>query len=269
MPMRRVMAIHAHPDDECTKGAATMARLAAEGHRTVLVICTDGSAGEVTDVALVEDRSLAAVRASELSAAAAGLGFAAVHHLGYRDSGMSEMASGVFSALPLETVVDELIAVIRAEKPDVIVTYDGEYAAGHPDHERCHDAASAAFRRTCEEPGGPQKLYGARTHSPARLVTMHRWLVESGRASPYGDAVGADERDNTTTRVDVAEHLAVARTALRCHRSQIRGDEPWFFAVPDAEMTNVFPWEDFQLLASTVDPPRHGELEADLLDRLR
>jgi mycothiol S-conjugate amidase len=83
---------------------------------------------------------------------------------------------------------------------------------------------------------------------------MHEWLRAQGLDSPYerlvvGATVAADP---TTTRVHVAEHLAAARGALRAHRSQVPADDPWFFSVPVDVMAARYPWEDFQLAASTV-----------------
>lgn len=265
---RCVVAVHAHPDDESTKGAATMAALAARGARTVLIVCTDGAAGEIRDVAASDAGTLASVRGRELDASAAVLGYSAVHELGYSDSGMDAGVDGAFVAESLERVVDQLVDLMRVEQPDVVMTYDPGYAAGHPDHARCHEATLRAWTATSAFPGGPSKLYGTRTHSPARLRAMHEWLVDHGRESPYESAASNAVDDPMTTRVPVGEYLEVSRDALRCHRSQVAPDEPWFFAVPTSALLEVFPYEEFQLLASTVGYPPPGELEMDLFDRL-
>jgi mycothiol S-conjugate amidase len=262
-----VLAVHAHPDDESSKAAATMAMYSARGVRTVLVTCTGGEAGEVVDPDVVDAAvDLGATRAVELAEAIRILGFAATYQLGYRDSGMTGDADGAFAHTPIDDVVTDLVEIFRAERPDVIVTYDPTYAAAHPDHLRCHDACALAFARAADGGWRPAKLYGTRTHSPGRLAAMQSWLRARGKDSPYADALAAATEDLTTTRVHVGDHLPVAREALLAHRSQVRPDDPWFFAVPLDALQEIHPWDDYQLLASDVPLVRDtGGYEADLL----
>jgi mycothiol S-conjugate amidase len=248
-----VLAVHAHPDDESSKGAATMAMYAARGIRTVLVTCTGGEAGDVLNSSAGEIADLVATRRLELEEAVHIIGYESTHLLGYQDSGMDGAAEGGFATADLEGVVQRLVSVFRAERPDVVVTYDAAYAAGHPDHLRCHEAALLAFERAASrfEPG-PTKLYGTRTHSPSRLLAMHQWLLAHDLASPYADALSAVSGNPTTTKVEVSGYLSVARRALQAHRSQVRPDEPWFFAVPLEALCEIYPWEDYELLRSRV-----------------
>lgn len=264
------MFVHAHPDDETTKAGGTSAHLAARGVRTVLVCCTDGSAGEVTDDALLRGRSLAAVRSGELAASAKVLGFDAVHELGFADSGAEGEVVEGFASVPLDDAVQPMIALIEAERPDVVVTYDPRYATAHPDHERCHDVTAAAFEHTCGFGHGPRKLYGTRTYSRARLTAMHEWLKGQGKRSPYRKAIEAATAEHFTTRVHVGEHVLTARRALREHRTQVAHDHPWFYAIPDDAIAAVYPWEEFELLAVHPDfgqTTRYDQsnLETDLL----
>src|SRR5579875_2951902 len=127
---RCLLTVHAHPDDEASKGAGTVARYHAAGVRTVLVTCTGGEEGDILNPAMerpeVRER-LAEIRREELAAAARIIGYDEVVMLGYRDSGMPGSPSNEdprsFAMAPLDEAVGRLVAVIRRERPDVIVTY--------------------------------------------------------------------------------------------------------------------------------------------------
>lgn len=260
-----VMFVHAHPDDETTKAGGTSAWLAARGARTVLVCCTDGAAGDVTDHALLQGRPLASVRADELAASVAILGFDAVHQLGFADSGSDGEVVGGFASVPIGEPVERLTALIELEQPDVVVTYDPVYAVAHPDHLRCHDITALAFARAATVPHGPRKLYGTRTYSRERLQMTDTWLREHGRRSPYRKAIDNTAPENFTTRVHVGEHLLTARQALREHRTQVPHDHPWFYSVPDEALRDVYPWEEFELLAVHPDFSPQPLPESDIL----
>lgn len=256
------MMVHAHPDDETTKAGATSALLAERGVRTVLVCCTDGSAGEVTDPELVQGRTLADVRADELAASAAILGFDVVHQLGFADSGAEGQIVDGFAQVPLDQAVARLVEIVVRERPDVIVTYDPTYAVSHPDHARCHEVSAAAFDAV---PDGPRKLYGTRTHSVARLQAMDTWLRSNDRRSPYRKSIERATPENFTTRIHVGRHAVTARMALREHRTQVPLDHPYFYAVPDDALADVYPYEDFELLAARSGVVVPESLETDLL----
>src|ERR1700681_1557255 len=148
-----LLTVHAHPDDEASKGPATVARYHAEGVHTVLVCCTGGEAGDILNPAMdrpeVRDR-LHEVRLGELERAAAIIGYDEVVMLGYRDSGMPGTPENedprCFARAPLDEAVGRLVAVIRRTRPQVIVTYgDDQTGYPHPDHLRVHDVTLPAF----------------------------------------------------------------------------------------------------------------------------
>ncbi len=261
---RTVMFVHAHPDDETTKGGGTAAWLASQGVRTVLVTCTDGAAGDVTDTALLGGRPLAAVRSDELAAAVAIMGFDAVHELGYPDSGSDSEIAGGFASQSVEPIIGRLIGVIEAELPDVVVTYDPEYAASHPDHLRCYHISAAAFARQAEHAAGPRKLYGSRFFSRRRVQAMHDWMVENELDSPYEKALTKIPGEQFTTRIAIGTHALTARRALREHRTQISHDHRWFYSIPDGAFGDIYPWEEFELLAVAPGEAMPTQPETDL-----
>jgi mycothiol S-conjugate amidase len=264
-----LLAVHAHPDDESSKGAATVVRYHRRGVRCVLVSCTGGEAGQMLDAEVLDASGhggdLAARRSAELQAAVEILGYETTYRLGYRDSGMDVSVPGGFATVDLDLVVTELLDVFQRERPDVVVTYDPHYAARHPDHQRCYDATRAAFDAAPPAPWRPVKLYGCRTHSPAKVRAMHEWLTSCGQASPYRDALTADTHDETTTRIAVGDELAMAQHALRAHGSQVAADDPWFFSVPLAALREIYPYEDYVLMHSRVPIVRGADgFEHDL-----
>src|SRR4030081_27015 len=148
MPAQRTLiAVHAHPDDECLGTGGILARYAAEGVRTVLVTCTDGAVGEISDPALATPDNLAEVRSRELDAAVHLLGISRLVKLGYRDSGMAGTADNdnpaSFHQANIDKAIERVVAVMRAEQPQVVVTYDERGGYGHPDHIRRHPVAGA------------------------------------------------------------------------------------------------------------------------------
>src|SRR5688500_9633358 len=147
------MTIHAHPDDEASKGAPTVARYAAEGIHTVLVCCTGGEAGDILNPAMDNDEvrsRLHEVRQDELALATKVIGYDDVVMLGYRDSGMPDTPENedprCFARADLDEAIGRLVAIIRRERPQVIVTYpDEQQGYPHPDHLRVHDITLPAF----------------------------------------------------------------------------------------------------------------------------
>src|SRR5579864_7030493 len=198
-----LMTVHAHPDDEASKGPATVARYHDEGVRTVLVCCTGGEEGDILNPAMDNEEvrgNLAAVRRRELAAAAAVIGYDHVHMLGYRDSGMPDSPAnahpGCFAQAPLEEAVGKLVALIRAERPQVIVTYaDDQQGYPHPDHLRVHEISVAAFDAAGDPDRYPEagpafqplKLYYV-GWSGARILALHAKFLELGLESPFDEA---------------------------------------------------------------------------------
>src|ERR1700758_5510458 len=153
-----LLTVHAHPDDEASKGACTVARYHSEGVRTVLVCCTGGEEGDILNPAMdtPEVRAdIAGVRRRELQDAADIIGYDRVVMLGYRDSGMPDTHSNddprSFAKAPLDEAVGRLVAAIREERPQVVVTYgDDQQGYPHPDHLRVHEITIAAYEAAAD-----------------------------------------------------------------------------------------------------------------------
>jgi mycothiol S-conjugate amidase len=272
MPLH-AMFVHAHPDDESSKGAATMARYAKEGHRVSVVTLTDGRAGDILNPAMdrpgVLER-MPQIRREELERALQILGVTDHFDFGYPDSGYVEgfegdgglLAPDCFYNLALAGPVERLVALIRAERPDVLVTYPEGGGYPHPDHIRCHDVSVAAYTAAADaaafpdagEPWQVRKLYYMGAFNRRKVETLHDACLERGIDSPFTgwlERWDPDEVDPSTTHVDVGEYLPQRSQALLAHATQIDPDGMWF-TVPDDVVREVYPWEDFELAHSTV-----------------
>ena len=284
-----LMQIHAHPDDEASKGAATQARYADEGVRGVLVCCTGGEEGDVLNAAMDRPEvreNLHAVRMTELDEATKTIGYDRVHLLGYRDSGMPDTEANArpdnFANAPLDEAVGRLVTLLRAERPEVVVTYGEDQSRyPHPDHLRVHEvtmvaverAADPAWRAADGAPFQVSKLYYSHGFSRRRILAMHGWFTEAGHESPFAewvDKIPDDHDIKVTTRVDVAAWLQVGRDALMAHRTQVNPDGHWF-KVPIDEMARLHPYEEYQLAWSLVGrgPIDDDGFETDLFGGLR
>ena len=200
MADRCLLSIHAHPDDEASKGASTVAKYKTEGVRAVLVTCTGGEEGDILNpvMDLPEIRAdLAAVRKRELEVASALIGYDEVVLLGYRDSGMPDSEANArpeaFANADLDEAVARLVEIIRRECPQVILTYgDDQQGYPHPDHLRVHDISLPAFERAGDpsyrpdlgEPFTPLKMYYS-VWSRARVeaTSENYWLADKIRSS--------------------------------------------------------------------------------------
>ena len=278
-----LLTVHAHPDDESSKGAATLARYHAEGVRTVLVCCTGGEAGDILNPAMdlpeVRDR-LPEVRREELARAAEVIGFDEVVMLGYRDSGMSGSEANehpdCFARAPLEEAVERLVAIIRRTQPQVILTYpDEQKGYPHPDHLRVHEITLPAFDAAGDPdaypdagpPWQPLKLYYS-GWSRARMQATHEKFLELGMESPFPkewiERPPVPMDDRMTTQIDVTSHHDVRRRALLAHATQIDPTSKFWFGLPPEVV--VYPFDDFILERSLVD----GDVpEDDLFAGLR
>ena len=269
------MAVHAHPDDESSKGAATMARYVEEGHEVMVVTCTGGEAGSILNPAM--DRpgvldDLPAVRRAEMARAADILG---VQHrwLGFVDSGLPEgdpkppLPEGCFAVQDLEVATRPLVALMREFRPHVVITYDETGGYPHPDHIRCHEISVAAFDAAGDpdlypgtgEPWQPLKLYYSHGFSKKRMVGFHEALLARGLESPYHEwlqnwADRPDASERVTTRVQCGDWFEVRDRALLAHETQIDPTSRWFF-VPLEIQREVWPTEDYELVRSFVDSP--------------
>jgi mycothiol S-conjugate amidase len=289
----RVLSVHAHPDDEASKGAATMARYGSEGVRTVLVTCTGGEAGDILNPEAESDdvrADLAAVRMRELDEAVRIIGYDALYLLGYRDSGMVDTEANAhpdnFANADLDEAVGRLVEIVRAERPQVLVGYARDRVYVHPDHVRVHEITVLAFERAGDPdwypdlgaPWQPLKLYYTSGFTKERIQSMHDWFVEQGEESPFVkwmERMDAELEEDaepdavTTTRIDVRDFLDVGRAALLAHRTQVAPDS-FFFRVPLEVAQERHPWEEYVLARTLVDPgPIDGEYETDLFAGIR
>lgn len=263
-----LLAIHAHPDDEASKGAGTAARYSHEGVHTVLVTCTGGEAGDILNPAVdtdeVRDR-LADVRMEELLRATEIIGYDALHLLGYHDSGMPDTEHNErddnFANADNDEVVGKLVELIRSERPQVILTYDDSTFYPHPDHLKVHEVSVLAFDAAGDpeaypeagEPWQPAKMYYT-GFSQRRVKAMHEAFERRGIESPFSqwtDRIG-ELPDNFTTLVDISDHLDVRRDALLAHATQIDPESHWM-TLSEEVMRDVLPWEEFAPARILVD----------------
>lgn len=291
-----MLTLHAHPDDEASKGAPTLAKYHAEGARTVLVCCTGGEEGDLQNPGLrapgqpfheltpdQERALLAELRPHELARSAAVIGFDEVVMLGYRDSGMPDSEANShpdsFHMAPMDEAVARLVEIIRRERPQVLITYsDDQSGYLHPDHLKVHDISGPAFDRAGDpawypelgEPWQPSKMYYT-VWSKARLMAIHEGMIVHRGESPYQqDWLDRPSQDHRiTTRIDVGAFLWARSGALRAHATQVDPDEPWWFGLTDEQLADVFPWEEWILARSLVGEPAEGELETDLFAGVR
>src|SRR5260370_1216362 len=262
MPEQRTLvAVHAHPDDECIGTGGILARYGAEGVRTVLVTCTDGAVGEISDPALATPENLVEVRARELDASVRLLGIKRLVKLGYRDSGMAGTTDNdnpaSFHQASFDEAVERVVAVVRAERPQVIVTYDERGGYGHPDHVRAHQVAVAAFdaagdasRYPAAGPAwAPTKLY-YNVFPRSSTQRFAERMREAGIAAPFARqsdeaiAEGKDPPfgvadDRVTTTIDVWGYVDLKGAALEAHARQ-RAPEQFFMRRPQSLVAEFF-----------------------------
>jgi len=279
----RLLAVHAHPDDEASKGAATMARYVAEGHQVRVVTCTGGERGDILNPRLAVTPELVAdmpaVRRAEMAEAAAILG---VEHvwLGFVDSGLPEgdplppLPEGSFAVQPFEVTVPALADQIRAFRPHVLLTYNERGGYPHPDHIMTHEVSVRAVRAAADpslpgEPWAVQKVYYDVSFSQARLETVHAALIARGEESPY--EAWLERRDpaferTATARIHVADYFEQRDAALRAHATQI-DPEGFFFHLPRDLEREIWPVEEFELARSLVPTaPLEDDLFAGVVD---
>ncbi len=268
---RCILTVHAHPDDESSKGPGTIARYGAQGTRTVLVCCTDGAEGDILNPAMDTDEvkaDLAAVRARELDEAAAIIGYHQVHRLGYRDSGMADSPANshpeCFAQAELDAATERLVAILRAERPQVVITYpERQEQYPHPDHLKVYDVSAAAFEAAGDPerfpdagaPFQPQKLYAV-VWPVQRARAMHAKFLELGLESPY-DAEWLARIDafvdTSTAKISIEGHGHVRDLALKAHATQIDPTSTWWFGLSPEVSASLHPYEHYQLLRSRVE----------------
>jgi LmbE family N-acetylglucosaminyl deacetylase len=252
--MSTLVCFHAHPDDEVISTGGTIARAAAEGHRVVLVVATNGDHGEVPDD-LAPGETLVDRRRVETEASASALGVTRIVWLGYTDSGMTGWDQNDDPASFLRADFDEaaerLAAVLREESADILTIYDWHGNYGHPDHIAVHRVGSAAGRLV------PSVRVLEATMNRDAFAQMIQAMRDAGVEAPDGadgdfDPHGPADDGNPmgmleadlTLAVDVTEHLAAKRAGIRCHRSQI-SDTSFFLEMPDDVFALAFGTEWF------------------------
>ncbi|MHC6626437.1 N-acetyl-1-D-myo-inositol-2-amino-2-deoxy-alpha-D-glucopyranoside deacetylase [Streptomyces globosus] len=274
LPARRLLLVHAHPDDESINNGLTMAKYAAEGAHVALVTCTLGEEGEVIPASLAHlaadrDDALGAHRIGELAAAMAELGVTDHRFLGgpgrFRDSGMMGLPQndrpGSFWSADVDEAAAHLVEVVRELRPQVLVTYDPDGGYGHPDHIQAHRvamraaelAAEGAYRRDLGEPHRIGKVYWNRVPRSAVEEGFAR-LREAGEKVPFPgvaspeDVPGVVPDERITAEITADERFVAAKAAaMRAHATQIAVDGP-FFALSNDLAQPLFTREFYELV---------------------
>jgi N-acetyl-1-D-myo-inositol-2-amino-2-deoxy-alpha-D-glucopyranoside deacetylase len=248
--MSTLLLVHAHPDDEAISTGGVMMKARANGHRVVLVTATRGEVGEIHNMDEKATRPhLGEVRTKELEKAARILGVNRSVFLGYRDSGMVGTADNEnpksFHQAPLDEAAGRLEAILREEKPEVVVTYAEDGTYGHPDHIKAHHVTNAALDLLEKESWRPRKLYYAVIPRSAMKAFMEQ-MPEEARQQGLGMQIPGTPDELITTKVDVSEFVDRKREAFAAHVSQIDPNS-WFANMADQDYRLAFGTEHYQL----------------------
>ncbi len=267
------MAVHAHPDDESSKGAATMARYASEGNEVLVVTLTGGERGDILNPAMdvpgIRER-MDEVRREEMAEAARILGVRQTW-LGFVDSGLPEgdpkppLPEGCFALEPLEVPTEALVKVIREFRPHVMTTYDENGGYPHPDHIKCHEVSMAAYEAAGDperfpdagEPWEVQKVYYSHGFIRKRLVQFKEEYERRGEEFPMAEWLAkwkteqGDLMARVTTQIQCGDFFPQRDDALRAHATQIDPNGS-FFAVPLDIQQKIWPTEEFELAKTRV-----------------
>lgn len=264
--MGTLVCLHAHPDDECISTGGTIARAAAEGHRVVLVVATNGDHGEVP-ADLAPGETLVERRRKETMASAETLGVHRVEWLGYEDSGMTGWSqnanAGAFMNADVDDAASRLARILVEEHADVLTCYDWHGGYGHPDHVMVHKVGHRAAQLVDNV-----KLYEATMNRDRMraLISMARemGMIPEGEddfdpdgPADDGNPMGSTEHD-ITLGVDVQKYAALKRKAMGCHASQL-SDSGFFLAMDEERFAMAFGHEWF-IDPSVGGPVRDGWL---------
>jgi mycothiol S-conjugate amidase len=282
---RRILIAYAHPDDESFGNAGTIARYAAEGVAVHYACATRGESGEVAPSFLQTYQDIAALRTAELTCAARTLNLAAAHLLGYRDSGMLGSSDNdnpdSLHRASLGRVAGQLVALIRALQPQVVITFNTYGGYGHPDHIKIHRAAIAAFFAAGTEqypeqlaagltPWRPSKLYLS-TFGPAwlrfnvRMMQLMRRDPSRVGANKDIDLVRAlSEVTDSTTLIDSRAYLDQKQAAWLCHASQLGGITGRLLRLPRPVRRRFTAFEQFTRVVPRWDQGQ--AMERDLFE---
>ncbi len=273
------MAVHAHPDDESSKGAATMARYVREGAQVLVCTMTGGERGDILNPAMDRPEikaNLARIRREEMARARDILGVQQ-RFLGFTDSGLPEgdprppLPEGCFALVPVAEAAGPLVRAVREFRPHVMLSYDENGGYPHPDHVMTHRAAVAAFEAAADpdaypgtgDPWQPLKLYYFVSFHRAKYVALHEEMIRRGLESPYTKIFeewaeraarrGPDWHEpEITTRVPCGDFFAVRDAALKAHATQVDPNGAWF-SCPLEVQRAAWPTEDYHLARSVVD----------------
>jgi mycothiol S-conjugate amidase len=264
--------VHAHPDDESSKGAASTARYVAEGVDVHVVTCTGGERGSILNPKM--DRpdileNITEVRRQEMERARDILGVSQAW-LGFVDSGWPDgdpkppLPEGCFGLVPLEEATERLVRLVRAFRPHVMTTYDERGGYPHPDHIQCHNIAVYAYEKSSDPDYEPElgpawqvsKLYYHHGFNRPKAVALHEAMLAHGLDSHYAEQLEDWPQDEAwearvTTHVPCADYFGVRDQALLAHATQIDPDS-WWFATPRELEKKVWQTEDYELVRSVV-----------------
>ncbi|MGZ5371788.1 N-acetyl-1-D-myo-inositol-2-amino-2-deoxy-alpha-D-glucopyranoside deacetylase [Aeromicrobium sp.] len=297
---RRMLLVHAHPDDETINNGATMAKYVADGAQVTLITCTAGEEGEVlvpdlAHLASVHQDSLGAHRVEELNEAMSILGVTDHRFLGgfghFRDSGMKWGEDGhatvmddtrpdTFWHADLTEAANLLVEIIRTEQPQVVVTYDEFGGYGHPDHVQAHRvttyavalAAAPSYRRDLGDAWDVPKVYWT-AMSASRMGDGIRQLRESGDLTSF-EGMDPDNLppfavadSDLTTAIDGEDFVDRKMDALRAHATQVEVDGP-FFALSNNVGNKVWATEFYRIVKGTLGDIGPSGFEEDLFSGL-
>ena len=251
--MGTLLLVHAHPDDEAISTGGVMMKAAAEGHRVVLVTATRGEAGEIHNMDEAASRPrLGEIRTKELENASRILGVSRGEFLGYRDSGMVGTPENddprSFHQAPLDEAAQKLAAILREEKPDVVVTYAEDGVYGHPDHIKAHFVTNAALDQLLRagDSWTPKKLYYTAIPRSMMQAFMDQMPEEARQQQSSNMRIAGTPDELVTTRVDVSAYTARKRQAFAAHVSQ-NDPNSWFATMADQIYELAFGTEYYQL----------------------
>ena len=264
--MATVTFFHAHPDDESIATGGTMAGLADQGHRVVLVTATRGELGEIPEGLLEPGESLTERRTGELTEACRILGVARQCFLGYLDSGMAgdpaNDRAGTFAGADVGEAAAALAAILVEEDSDVLVVYDEHGGYGHPDHVQVHRVGMEAADRAATP------VVYMTTMNRDFFRTLATVLEGSGWQAPEGTTDGletmGEPAGRLTTEVDVTAWIEDKRRAMRAHASQI-SETSFFLAMPDDVFSTVWGHEWYIRVRPEPEALPGQPLEAGLM----
>jgi N-acetyl-1-D-myo-inositol-2-amino-2-deoxy-alpha-D-glucopyranoside deacetylase len=285
-PSLTLMAVFAHPDDESFGSGGSLARYGADPDVRVALVCaTRGEAGEISDPMLATPERLGEVRERELRCACRELGIDALYFLDYRDSGMAgtpeNLEPGALAMADFDQVVGKIVALIRRERPDVVVTFDETGGYGHPDHIAIHHHTKAAFDAAADPDQYAGQLAGGLQPHQARKLYFtaipRRFFRDAlAKMEELGIDVPARYRERLdepfglpdeacTTDVNVESFWDAKQAAVQCHATQLNPDSI-FAVLPPEVMRELQTWECFQLAESLAGDDQGGH---DLFAGLR